>query len=284
MLAKTSKDGMRIRPNFEEIQDYLDNKQQTVTYPNRDALRIRNSHQLSNLLDGDGMGFLDLEAMQMKTMNAQEEENIIVKEAMKSNTPVAHIKAMSTQTKTLSTSASTQAKPSTNDAGTQKVISEGTSFFNLMDDAIMEEVEVDNNKKQKQTNDILKMIQTNLGVLATPAASVFAKLITQPSSSSSNQPASSSNQPMEIVEPASETVPMETVNLSKKIVYAETGTPEGPKKRGRKAKGDEVVLGKPYKSNVNVDDSGSTPEEKQHKSSIKTLPVKKKMRIRKGAI
>ena len=66
MLTQISKDGMRIRPNFEEIQDYLDNKQQTVKYPNRDALRIRNSHQLSGLLDGDGMGFLDLEKMQLK--------------------------------------------------------------------------------------------------------------------------------------------------------------------------------------------------------------------------
>ncbi len=61
MLPKTSKDGMHIRANYDDIQDYLDNKQQRVKYPDRDALRIRNSHQLSNLLDGDGMGFLDLE-------------------------------------------------------------------------------------------------------------------------------------------------------------------------------------------------------------------------------
>ena len=91
------------------------------------------------------------------------------------------------------------------------------------------------------------MIQTNHGFLATPDASVFATLITQPTSSSrtrpapsSNQQASSSNQPMEIVEP--EIVPMETVNLSKQNVYAETGTPEGPKKRGRKRKGDDVSM------------------------------------------
>ena len=86
------------------------------------------------------------------------------------------------------------------------------------------------------------MIQTNLGFLATPDASVFAKLITQPTSSASNRPASSSNQPMpmEIVE--QETVPMETVNLSKKNAYSETGTPEGPNKRGRKSKGDELTM------------------------------------------
>ena len=35
---------------------------------------------------------------------------------------------------------------------------------------------------------------------------------------------------------------METVNLSKQNVYAETGTPEGPKKRGRQRKGDDVSM------------------------------------------
>ena len=35
----------------------------------------------------------------MKQMKSQEEEHIIVKEAMKSNTPVTHVKAVSTQTK-----------------------------------------------------------------------------------------------------------------------------------------------------------------------------------------
>ncbi len=267
MLAKTSKDGMRIRPNFEEIQDYLDNKQQTVKYPNRDALRIRNSHQLSNLLDGDGMGFLDLEKIQMKQMKAQEEEHIIVKEAMKSNTPLTHVKAVSTQTKIISASASTgtdrkvykdsgsQAwkaniksggvqtdSKSSNDDGTQTSVADGTGYYNLMDDAIMEEVEVDNNKKAKKKGNILKILQNHLGSEVTPATAVFAQLMSRPSSSPSNRPASSSNQPMpmEIVEP--ETVPMETVNLSKKNVYSETGTPEGPKKRGRKSKGDELTM------------------------------------------
>ncbi len=74
MLPKTSKDGMRIRPNFEEIHDYLDNEQHTVRYPNRDALRIRNSHQLSNLLDGEGMGFFDLEKMLMKNESTRGRE------------------------------------------------------------------------------------------------------------------------------------------------------------------------------------------------------------------
>ncbi len=61
MLSKNSKDGMHIRSSYEDIQDYLDNKQQRVKYPNRDATRIRNSHEMSNLLDGEGLGFMDLE-------------------------------------------------------------------------------------------------------------------------------------------------------------------------------------------------------------------------------
>ena len=98
MLQTTSKDGMHIRANYDDIQDYLDNKQQRVKYPDRDALRIRNSHQLSNLLDGDGMGFWDLEKMQMKKIQAQEEENIIVQESMESDTPVTHVEALNKKT------------------------------------------------------------------------------------------------------------------------------------------------------------------------------------------
>ena len=52
---------MHIRANQDDIQDYLDNKQQRGKYPNRDATRIRNSHEMSNLLDGEGMFFLDFE-------------------------------------------------------------------------------------------------------------------------------------------------------------------------------------------------------------------------------
>ena len=98
MLSKTSKDGMHIRATYEDIQDYLDNKQQRVKYPDRRATRIRNSHEMSNLLDGEGMGFLDLEKMQMKTMLAQEEQNIIRRESIVSDTPVTHTKALNKKT------------------------------------------------------------------------------------------------------------------------------------------------------------------------------------------
>ena len=156
------------------------------------------------------------------------------------------------------------------ESGTQTSVADGAGYYNLMDDAIMEEVEVENIKRSKKADNVLKLIQTNLGFLATSTTADFAKLIVQPESSSSNTPASSSNQTP---------TPMETVNLSKKNVYPETGTPDGPQKGGRKAKGDEVVLAPPPKTKPSVNvpaDSGSAPEEKQKKSSVKTLPVKSK--------
>ncbi len=81
-------------------------------------------------------------------MKAQEEANIIVKESMESNTPVTQVKALNKQTKPLS--ASTQTKPNTNDESTQASVSDGTRFYNLLDDSIMEEVEIENKKKTKK--------------------------------------------------------------------------------------------------------------------------------------
>ncbi len=79
MLPNTSKAGMHIRSTYDAIQDYLQKKQQRIQFPDRTATRIRTSHEMSNLLDGEGMGFLDLEKMQMRTMLAQEEQKLFVK-------------------------------------------------------------------------------------------------------------------------------------------------------------------------------------------------------------
>ncbi len=120
----------------------------------------------------------------MKTMKAQEEQNIILNESTESNTPVTHIKALGKQTKPIS--ASTQTKlvtssnrtqtdrqsykntgnqawktnlisggvptdsKSSNDDGTQTSVADGAGYYNLMDDAIMEEVEVENAKRSKK--------------------------------------------------------------------------------------------------------------------------------------
>ena len=54
-------DGLRKRDTYNELIDYLQFKQEKIIYPDRFAKRIRESPQISNLLDGEGLGKGDLE-------------------------------------------------------------------------------------------------------------------------------------------------------------------------------------------------------------------------------
>ena len=66
-------DGLRKRDTYNELIDYLQFGQEKITYPDRFAKRIRESPQISNLLDGEGLGKKELE----------ERENSFMKELMK---------------------------------------------------------------------------------------------------------------------------------------------------------------------------------------------------------
>ena len=59
---------MKKRPDYDEIQDYLNNKQPKLKYPDRLATFIRRTNQMSNLLDGEGYSLFDLEMQQQKNM------------------------------------------------------------------------------------------------------------------------------------------------------------------------------------------------------------------------
>lgn len=61
-------DGLKKRETYDEIVDYIQNKQDTIKYPDRTAKQIRNSPQISNLLDGDGDGYLEMENNEKKKM------------------------------------------------------------------------------------------------------------------------------------------------------------------------------------------------------------------------
>ena len=54
-------EGMRRRETYDEVVDYIQNKQEKIKYPNRLAKQIRNTPQLSNLLDGEGYGLESME-------------------------------------------------------------------------------------------------------------------------------------------------------------------------------------------------------------------------------
>ena len=50
-------EGLKKKETYDGIVDYLMNKQENIKMPNRLAKQLRDSPQLSNLLDGDGEGF-----------------------------------------------------------------------------------------------------------------------------------------------------------------------------------------------------------------------------------
>ena len=76
-VYKVNYQGLRKRESYNEIVDYLENKQEKINYPNRFAKQIRNSPQLSNLLDGEGMGAVEMEKQQMKAMEHEQAEQAV---------------------------------------------------------------------------------------------------------------------------------------------------------------------------------------------------------------
>jgi hypothetical protein len=69
--------GLRKRDTYDELIDYVMNKQEKIKYPNRTAKFLRESPQLSNLLDGDDEGLLEMEGQQKRQVQEAERENII---------------------------------------------------------------------------------------------------------------------------------------------------------------------------------------------------------------
>ena len=76
-VYKVNYQGLRKRESYNEIVDYLENKQEKINYPNRFAKQIRNSPELSKLLDGEGMGAVEMEEQQMKAMEHEQAEQAV---------------------------------------------------------------------------------------------------------------------------------------------------------------------------------------------------------------
>lgn len=66
MVQGINYEGMKKRQTFDEVVEYLENKQARIKYPYRPSIAIRNSHRFSNLLDGEGDSFYDAEQMDKK--------------------------------------------------------------------------------------------------------------------------------------------------------------------------------------------------------------------------
>ena len=86
-------DGLKKRDTYDEIIDYLQNKQEKIKYPDRLAKQIRNTPQLSNLLDGDGEGIENIKDQQNDKIILAMREQIIKQLAMENNQSEKLLKA-----------------------------------------------------------------------------------------------------------------------------------------------------------------------------------------------
>ena len=63
-----NKQGLREKPNYDELINFLQNKQEKIVYPDRFFKKLRESPQLSNLLDGEGFDINDIKDQQIRQM------------------------------------------------------------------------------------------------------------------------------------------------------------------------------------------------------------------------
>ena len=76
-IYKVNYQRLRKRESYDEIVDYLENKQERIKYPNRLAKQLRNSPQLSNLLDNGGEGLVEMEEQQQRAMQHEQAEQAV---------------------------------------------------------------------------------------------------------------------------------------------------------------------------------------------------------------
>ena len=59
---------------------YLDGGQETITYPDRLATQLKNSHQMSNLVDSEGKSWFQENKEQMRNFTEQQVQEVLLKE------------------------------------------------------------------------------------------------------------------------------------------------------------------------------------------------------------
>ena len=91
-------DGLRKKKTYDELIDYVMNKQEKIQYPDRTAKILRNSPQLSNLLDGDGEGLMEMEEQQKRQVMEVEKEHILRRTAGPSTGAAADVRAATRKT------------------------------------------------------------------------------------------------------------------------------------------------------------------------------------------
>ena len=85
--------GLKQRKTYDELVDYLESGQEKIKYPDRFAKFLRESPQLSNLLDGEGIDYETVVDQQKKSLAYQEIQNRMRMTAAAQNETHAHTRA-----------------------------------------------------------------------------------------------------------------------------------------------------------------------------------------------
>jgi hypothetical protein len=166
--------GLKQRKTYNELVDYLESGQEKIKYPDRFAKFLRESLQLSNLLDGEGIDYEAVIDQQKNAMKYQEIETNIRRRATENDETHAHVRATTRQSRTPSD---------------VSMFDWGSAYEEVQQDIEMEQQAMDEQSRTKQQQ-FYENVQDDLGA----TSSSFAQRMASASA------ASSSNQPRDDVE------------------------------------------------------------------------------------
>ena len=182
-----NKVGLRERPSYDQLIGYLQGGQEKIRYPDRFAKRVRETPQLSNLLDGEGFSINDINEQQLN--HAKE---IAKQVAITQTNGDAHLlRTMDKKTQTLPKNPVgkkvTGMQTDIPAIKTQGVQVEETQYFDMaVDDNVADvneqiEMELDKNdaNQEQQRANIVNILQSHLGEV-TQTQTDFVHQLVQP--------------------------------------------------------------------------------------------------------
>ena len=184
-----NKQGLREKPNYDELINYLQNKQEKIVYPDRFFKKLRESPQLSNLLDGEGFDINDIKDQQIRQMKEFQVQQAMIQadgDAKLLNTMNKKMQTLPTNPVGKKVSGMQTDEPARKTQGVQV---EETQYFDMaMDDKVADvneqiEMELDKNtaNQEQQRANIVNILQSHLGEI-TQQQTDFVHQLIQPDS------------------------------------------------------------------------------------------------------
>ena len=159
-------EGLRKRPTYNEVVDYIENDQPKIKYPNRTASFLRNSPYLSQL---DGDSWIDLEEQESNITKQRLLEEEIKKLAAqtKQTAQVLRTKSKKTQTRIPMHEQSTQTG--------EDEVPEHVPVFDMAIDDIEMEIEKQKRERELKEHGIQRILRQHLGQIEPSSSSASSK-------------------------------------------------------------------------------------------------------------